>query len=251
MSEETVIIIPSKRKPPILTLESYPAPPNFKVFIVADPEVFDAHSKFYFNIPNVDVVLGVMGQGANKALCYEVAYQEGFEYFFRMDDDLQPRTFVGKEKNSYPSLEEVISLHEECLIQTETTLAGASNGSNRYWMSDEHKRTYGLVHGGANLSVVCAQGAHYLDPRITRGEDVYRTCSHRLDADGYVGRVGGLGFDKRGSTIVQTSINATQEQINASTKLILQKFPDMVSCNGTRFILDGKYEIPNWRMLKP
>jgi len=239
-----VVIIPTKRKPPIKTLSSYSVK-GYPIIILADPEVYEDHRKFYGS----DVFPGVPGQGANKSRCYEVAFQHGFPYYFRMDDDLAEKTFVGIDKDHYPELDYVIKECYRCLHETQTSLVGLFNGTNRFWMKKEYGRTYGLVHGGANLSISAPDGKKFLDPRIIRGEDVYRTCAHRKMNGGYVGRVNHIGFDKRQSTIIagQSSIVATREEIDASTQLVLDTFPGMVTCDGTREIFGG-FVIANWRM---
>lgn len=247
MQNNIVIAIPTKRPGRILTLESYAT--NFPVIIVSSPATFEGHQEIYRAHAGCEVVLGTDGMGAQSARCYEEAWKRQFPLFFRMDDDLSPNTFVGKEPGSYPMLDYCIWAALRCMKETGTSLAGFANTTNRYWMHDKMSRTYGLVHGGANLARSAEDGSKYCDPTLVRGEDVYRTCAHREEREGYVGRVGNIGFDKKQSTVtaMQSSIVATPEQVQASRDLILNRFPDMVTCNGTRFINNGKDEIANWR----
>lgn len=247
---ETIIVIPTKRLPPVRTLESYISG-EYPVLIIADPDVFDAHITYYLkNGPFVQVVSGAKGMGAQSALCYSEAFKAGYKYFFRADDDLQPRTFIHKDGH-YPDLAEVIPLVRACLDVTRTTHAGFGNGSNRYWMKEGFTRTYGLIHGGANIAFSAEDSSPYMDPTLVRGEDIYRTCAHRKEA-GAVGRVQFVGFDKRQSTITagQSSISVTEEQVLASREMILTRFEGMVSAKGTREINAGKDTIVNWRMKK-
>lgn len=249
---DTIITIPTKRPPPVRTLESY-NPGRYATLIIADPEVFDAHVTYYLqNEPSVYVVSGAKGMGAQSALCYSESFKAGYLRFFRMDDDLALKTFVHKDGH-FPDLAELIPIAEQCLDTTKTSHAGFANGGNRYWMSDvgTFKRTWGLIHGGANIAYASADSSPYMDPLLVRGEDIYRTCSHRR-LDGAVGRIAFIGFDKSKSTVTagKTSIAATQEQIEASRDMILEKFAGMVTCNGWRLIDAGKTPIYNWRMKK-
>jgi hypothetical protein len=244
---DIVIAIPTKRPPPVRTLEVYPVPDGYKALVICGPDVYEFHRQYDYK-PEILVVLGQHGMGAQSALCYSESFKAGYKQFFRMDDDLEPKTFVAKS-GGYYDLDEVIPLLQECLNATRTTHAGFMNGSNRYWMKDGFSRTYGLIHGGANIAVSAEDSSPYMDPTLVRGEDVYRTCAHRK-RDGAVGRVQWIGFDKRQSTITagQSSISATPEAILASREMILQRFEGMVTAEGTRFINGGRDEIINWRM---
>jgi hypothetical protein len=233
----------------VKTFEAYPPPESHPVILLCDPSVHDLHRKYYENT-DYNVTLGATGIGPQLYLAYQMTWALGFTHWFKLDDDLAPKTFVHKE-SYYPGLAEVISLAQSCLTLTQTTHAGFGNGSNRFWMGKGFKRTYGLIHGGANIAIVSEHPSDFIDPELVRGGDVYRTCAHRA-RDGAVGRVEFVGFDKSKSTVVagQTSVTATQEEIFASRDLILAKFPTMVTCEGTRFIDNGKKEIMNWRMKK-
>lgn len=249
---DTIITIPTKRPPPVKTLENYPVPEGYAAIIICDPNVWEEHLKYYRDKMNIHIEMGEHGMGVQSALCYSVSALSGQKYFFRMDDDLEPKTFIHKDGH-FPDLAEVIPLLRECLEVTKTTHAGFMNGSNRYWMGEvgKFKRTYGLIHGGANIAVSALDSSPYMDPTLVRGEDVYRTCAHRKEA-GAVGRIPWIGFDKRQSTITagQSSISEKQDLILASRNMILERFEGMVTAKGTRFINNGQDEIVNWRMKK-
>lgn len=256
MDPETCICIPTKRGVPIKTLESYHAPEDYRVLIIAGPNVYTEHQNYLKEggYPgNVFVLPGENGMGAQSALCYVKAHEEGFKYFVRLDDDLSKRTFLHKEKDRYPELAEVIIELRTCLDKTNTTHAGLQNSTNRYWYDDigVYKRSWGLVHGGTNIAISAPAGHEFMDPALVRGEDVYRTCAHRKLSGG-IGRVGFIGFDKKQSTVTagQTSIAATPEAILKSRDMILERFEGMVTCKGTRLIQNDSVEIVNWRMKK-
>ena len=239
------ISIPTRRKPPILTLESYGAPAH--VIVLSDPEVFEDHKEYYRDMSGIQVVLGKQGQGPQNSALYSTAHTLGYLYFFKLDDDLPPKTFIHKDGH-YPSLEEAIVEARRCIVETETSHAGFANGSNRHWMSIGYGRTWGLIHGGANIARSSPDGDKFCDPRV-RCEDVYRTCAHR-EQDGAVGRVKHIGFDKKKSTVVAGNSNRmetlTQELFEADREFILNRFPGMVTCDGSREV--NGVIIPNWRM---
>jgi hypothetical protein len=246
---EVIVIIPTRRPPPVLTLESYPPAPGQEVLLLADPDFYEAHKAHYAG-SSIQVAKGVRGLGPQLHLAYGVAFTFGFRWWAKFDDDLPKGTFLHKE-DFEPDLELLVLTLKACVVQTNTTHAGFANGANRYWMSEGYKRTYGLIHGGANIACSAADPDRFIDSRLHRGGDVYRTCAHR-ELDGAVGRVAFIGFDKGKSTVTagQTSVTATQEEIYFSRDLILQRFPDMVTCEGTRLIDGGAKEIMNWRMRK-
>lgn len=247
---DTIICIPTKRPPPVVTLGSYATSP-FSVLVVADPDVYDQHYEFYRDLPGVTVVRGVKGLGAQCAECYRQAAKAGYPYWFKLDDDLPPRTFVHMD-GTFPDLNYVINQARDCLFQLGVTLVGLHNGANRSWMKEGFASTYGLVHGGANLSISALDPSPYMNEELVRGEDVWRTCAHREGSNGVVGRLSFIGFDKSKSTAVagHSSTTTNQDAINKSRDTILARFPNTVTCNGTRFIDNGRFEIPNWRMKK-
>lgn len=249
---DVVICIPSWRPPPIKSLESFETGP-YPVLIVADPRRYQDHVNYYYQITRSDmfkVVMGGEGNGPQCASCYRRAAEAGFPFFFKMDDDLLPNTFVTRGGNA--TLIEAIQAARECLGATNTRHAGFSNSSRRDWLGEGFGRTYGLIHGGGNIGISAHDPSRFIDERLVRGEDVYRTCAHR-EADGAVGRVRFIGFDKKGSADTSedsSSKTISQEDFNQSRDLILQRFPGMVTCNGTRWIHNGTHEIANWKMKK-
>jgi hypothetical protein len=258
LNERVCICIPTKREPPVLSLESYDTS-DFQVFIIADPRVYSKHSVHYLQAWDRNgfaptVLPGKIGMGAQSAMCYITAFAQDFPYFFRMDDDLMPKTFVSREGDV--TLRQAIADAMACLDETGTTHAGFSNTSRLDWLGHGFKRTYGLIHGGANIAVSTKNPEpHYIDSRLVRGEDVYRTCGHKTadfiaGGDGSVGRVAYIGFNKKSSTRVSeigSSISATPEELAKSRDLILEKFGHIVSCDGTRWINNDTVEIPNWK----
>lgn len=244
---DIVIVVPTKRPPPIQTFVSYHIPANVNAIIVADPDVSQAHRDYYLHHGSrIAVERGAPGMGAQVAACYAYAHQHGYPWLFRVDDDLAPKTFVHKD-GTFPSLEEAIQAAHWCAIETETTLTGFQNTTRRDWMGEGYGRTYGLIHGGANLCKSTPVPALYIDPSLRRFEDVYRSCAHRLEA-GAVGRVKFIGVDKSKSVGGAKSSNVlTKEQIEEARDLVLAKFPGMVTCDGLRSIHNGETWIPNWR----
>lgn len=242
---DVVICIPSRRKPPLKSLVNYETKP-FPVLIVADPEFVQIHTDFYATQDNIKVVEGGRGNGPQCAACYRAAAIAGYPLFFKMDDDLLPGTFLTEDGPIL--LHDAIKFARECLDVTKTSHAGYCNTSRRDWLGEGYGRTYGLIHGGGNIGVSAIDPSPFIDERLVRGEDVYRTCAHR-ERDGAVGRVKFVGFNKRGSA--DTSVDSSsrlikQEDFDRTKEIILNRFPTMVTCNGWRTV--GGMEIPNWRL---
>jgi hypothetical protein len=242
---DTVIVIPTKRPPPIKTLMSYPT--NRSVLIVSDPDVFDQHATFWAGDKTVMVVLGVKGSIPQALEVYRQAAKYGYQYFFRLDDDIQPKYFVSVD-NTFPTLDEAIDLARECITVTRTSLAGFANTSRRDWLGQPgvYKRGAGLIHGGSQIGLATEQPEQFLDPALPAYDDVYRSASHRK-RDGAVGVVSWIGLDKRES-LRDTTVHKSEEVVNESIRIILGAFPEMVTCRGTRTLDGGKQVIPNWRM---
>jgi hypothetical protein len=246
---DTIIVVPTKRPPPVLTLQNY-AHGDYPVLIVADPDVYRYHLHYYKKFSHVKVTKGAHGLAPQIAACYTAAQDEGYDWWFRVDDDLAKRTFVHKEKGRYPSLVYALEKARRCIDRTRTTLAGFTNGSNRFWMGSGYARTYGLIHGGAQIVCSSADPSEFLDPQLPRYEDVFRTCAHRA-RDGAVGRVQFIGFDKSKSSNAknsQSSITVDARRLALAKQIVLDAWPDHVTCNGTRRIHGGAVEIANWRM---
>jgi hypothetical protein len=247
---DVVICIPTKRKPPLTTLMSYETNP-YTVIILADPEVYIAHQQFYPGQDRRQVVLGQVGQSAQTAEGYRQAALAGFPLWFKMDDDLPPKSFIHKDGH-FPGLIEVIDAAYRCSEETGTTLVGFHNGANRSWMLEGNASTWGLIHGAANLSISTQTPEQFVNPDLPIGEDIWRTLTHREQSGNVVGRVRYIGFNKKLSTSYagnSTNTWENQERVNAARDQILARFPGKVSCVGTRLIF-GNYSIPNWRMRK-
>jgi len=56
-----------------------------------------------------------------------------------------------------------------------------------------------------------------------------------------------IGLDRRES-LRDTTVLKTSKKVSRARKMILEKFPDMVSCSGTRIEDGGRQVIPNWKM---
>lgn len=244
LPKDTLLIVPTKREPPIRTFVSYGLP-VIPTMILADPDVYQAHRDWYSRYL-VSVVLGEKGIGKQNWFAYRWAARAEYPWWFKLDDDLFPNTFVGIGKDEFYILEEAIIYARRCVDITQTTFAGFSNTTNRSWLSDEYKRTYGLIHGAANIACSTRDPQQFIDPTLCRSGDVYRSLAHRRK-DKAVGRVGFIGFDKSLSTMA-TSVVASQEELDREKDMILQRFPGMVTCNGTRWIHSGTLEIANWRL---
>lgn len=243
---DTVICIPSRRQPPFKSLVNY-NPDPYEVIIVSDPDYYQIHKEFYGDRRGIRVVLGARGNGPQCAACYISAAEAGFPYFFKMDDDLTPKTFV-HANGTFPDLPTAIGFARECLDVTKTTHAGFCNTSRRDWLGEGYGRTYGLIHGGGNIGISAKDPSGFIDTRLVRGEDVYRTCAHR-ELDGAVGRVRFIGFNKRESA--DTSSDSSSKHIDPAAfeetrRIILERFPKMVTCDGTRWV--GTTQIPNWKL---
>jgi len=242
---DTVIVIPSKRLAPIKTLQSFPT--ERKIILLSDPDVIDNHRAYYGHLANVLIVEGVKGSIPQALEVYRQAHAHGYQYFFRMDDDLQPRYFVSVD-GTYPTLEEAIDFARLCIDETKTSLAGFMNTSRRDWLGEfgVFKRTYGLIHGGSQIGLATDRPEQFLNPELRRYDDVYRSAAHRK-RDGAVGRVTWIGLDKRESLRDSATDDSPEIQENAR-RIILGTFPEMVTCNGTRTLDNGRQTIPNWRM---
>lgn len=246
--EDTVIVVPSKRKAPLKTLEAHDS--LLPIIVLSDPDVFAQHQEFYHQRMNTGrffVVEGVKGSIPQALEVYKVAARKGFQYVFRMDDDIQKKYFVHRD-GSFPSLDSCVSLARQCLDVTKTTFAGFANTARRDWLGEEgvFKRTYGLIHGGSAITIATEDAEQFLDPELMRYDDVYRSAAHRK-RDGAVGRVTWIGIDKRESLRDSATDDSPEIQENAR-RIILGTFPDMVSCDGHRILDGGLQVIPNWRM---
>lgn len=246
--DDVVIVIPSKRPPPVKSLISYET--SRRVIIIADPRVLDAHRAWAQEQrqlgKNYDVVEGKIGMIPQSAECYRVGHAAGAKYFFRLDDDITPKFFV-QDDRSFPTLEEVMVEARQCAEELGTGLTGFMNTSRVDWFGPSYKRTIGLVHGGAHLCITAADPSFFIDEKLPAYEDVYRSAAHRLH-DGAVGRVEFIGLDKTKS-LRDSSMSKTPEVQQESINIILGRFHGMVTCKGFRTLDQGRQIIPNWRMV--
>src|SRR5204863_5850339 len=107
--DDVLIIIRSKR-PVVQTIESYPVPMGMHAVILSDPSVYAKHRQMYKPRTDITVIKGVEGLGAQSHRAYRVAYDEGYDWVFRMDDDLHDKFFIarGDPRQRFPSLSECI-----------------------------------------------------------------------------------------------------------------------------------------------
>lgn len=245
-TSDTVVVIPSKREPPIRTLISYPT--ARRVILISDPRMIHRHQEWLTTagLDNVEVVEGKIGMIPQSAMCYRVAARAGFDYYFRMDDDLTPKFFVSDV--GFPTLNEVIAYSRTCAELLKVSLAGFANTSRLDWLGYGYETTYGLIHGGAHLARSTEDPSEFIDETLEAYEDVYRSAAHRIK-DGAVGRVSFIGLDKTKS-LRGSSMNKSAEIIERAKKIILSKFPQAVTCNGQRILDGGRQIIPNWRLKK-
>lgn len=245
MRDDVVICIPTNRKPPVVTLASYKT--AYPVIIVADPAVYMEHLDYYADSDPcgpLKVAMGVKGMSAQVAECYRAAHRNGFPWYFRLDDDCGPKSFIHKD-GRYPELDEVIGEARQAADVLKVSLVGFANTTNRYWLGEGYGRTYGLITGGFHL---CHSSDHpeiFIDPTLPIYEDVWRSCSHRKH-DGAVGRVKAIGVDKSSATF-GTVVSRNAEAREESIRRILGAFPEFVTCTGTRTINGGRDTIANWR----
>jgi hypothetical protein len=237
------VCIPTYRKPPITTLAHYNLG-TMKLVIVADPSVFKEHQQYY---PGQDylIAMGKPGICAQVSRCYEVAAIAGFEWYFRLDDDLPPQVFMHKDGHK-PNLPEVITACYECATQMNVSLAGVNNTVNRHWMGEGYTRTWGLITGGAHLCKSSLQPKQFIDETLTHYEDVWRSLAHRK-ADGAVGRVNHIGINKAMCT-GSASMDNDPDRLRAIKK-ICDAFPGMITCDSTK-IVNGSEVIANWKFRK-
>jgi len=243
---KTAVAVITNNMPPVKTFKSY-GWPDYPTVIICDPAVHKFHREFYKDeivYDFLEVTEGKKGLGSQMMELYAQPIDLfGADLVFRLDDDLPKGVFV--EKYDYDlNLNDVIDEAEEAYKELGTSLVGFSNTSRTDWLGDGYKKTWGLITGAANLSITSKFPAKYMDPRLKRYDDVYRTLAHR-EADGAVGRVAQIGIDK-----AKCSVNAAprMEDVKEEIDFILNRFPGMATCEGTRKINSGTRVIPNWRM---
>jgi hypothetical protein len=251
---DIVITIPTKRLPPLRTLESFTIPQRMQVLVVADPSVVDAHRRWVRrqHISRIRVINGATGLAPQVMACYRAARYFEYRYFFRLDDDLPETTFIRHDR-SHPSLEEAIDWAGACIEATGTSLAGFCNTSRVDWIAakENYGRSYALVHGGAQLCRAYPP-ERFLREDLPRYEDVWRSLSHRR-LDGAVGRVKHVGLNKMPSqqgAIGGSSIQISEKHRKKAIRMILREFPGYIRYLGEKSVAGGKITYPKFQYLR-
>lgn len=251
--DDVVICIPTKRLPPVRTLESYVPPDGMLTLIIADPSVYQQHRRAVRRskrLRGIRVVMGKAGLIPQVMQCYRWARKCGYKYFFRLDDDLPPNTFIKKDR-SHPSLEQVIRWARKCIDVCDVSLAGFGNTSRIDWLGKGYGRSYALVHGGAQIcEALDLKKFAAVDPKLPRYEDVYRSLSHRR-RDGAVGRVKFVGLNKMGSQQAATGgsvAEVSEKKRKKAISIIEREFaPEFVRYLGEKSVKGGKITYPKFQ----
>lgn len=247
LHEDVCIVIRSRRPPPIETLAHYAIPKGFVCIIVADPSVYAAHKAFYRTNTALRVWKGLVGLSAQSSECYRAAHKHGFPWYFRLDDDLQDRYFVRKDK-TFPKLREVILKTHFAQRDLDVSLVGFAKTTNRFWMKEGWGRAFGLAHGGALLLRSTDVPKLFIDPKLKLYDDVWQSCSHRADS-GAIGRIREIGLhvtDLGQSQTVTKGLDKFKEHYRARDR-IMERWSDFVSCDGKAFVdRGGRIGLP-WR----
>lgn len=249
LPSDTMIVIPSRREPPLATLMAFPELRLVPVTVISDPRKVAIHTAWLAaeGFTNVTCVEGRVGMIPQSAQCYRVAHRADCRYFFRMDDDLHPKFFVSRTKKVFYNPLDAVHFARKCANQLGTTLNGFVNSSVRIWLGEGYKRSYGLIHGGAHLCISAEDPSPWINEDLPAYEDVYRSAAHRRH-DGAVGRVAFIGLDKR-ETLRDSSMSKTPDVVERAKQIILGEFGDIVTCKGQRILDDGRQVIPNWRLV--
>lgn len=250
-----VVIIPSRRHAPLVTLEENKMPRGVEVILLSDPDFYDEHREYYGQ--QFTVMRGVRGHMAQAVECYRIGHQRGVKYVFRPDDDVSSETLLSWDPSARKATR--AKMADICLGQVEAaealgvSLVGCANTYNPSWLSPGYRLTYGLVAGGVQLHIASDRPERYTDLRVPTNEDIYRTLAHRRVDDGYVGRISWACHDRRKSAHPKGSAYAPEDKAREwyTRELILTQFPDLVSCDGVRRINGGKQEIANWVFKRP
>jgi hypothetical protein len=225
---DVCIVIPTKRSPPLKTLESYrnQFPKDVSIFLIVDPSLLDEHKRWLdqkgWRYPGtLTLVKGKSGLVPQVRFCYTIARKHGYKYFFRLDDDCAPNFFVRKDRSN-PPLRSVIRWARQCIDVTETSLVGFANTSRVDWLGRGYARSYALVHGGAQM-VKAVHPDKVLPEEIVCYEDIYRSCAHR-QIDGAVGRVQFVGMNKIDG-MKDTVNRAGKSKWKIGMKQLMRDFP--------------------------
>lgn len=224
--QQVVVTVPSKRKPPLRTLELY-MPQRHKLLLISDPEFFDEHRQYARKWDNVCVMKGTRGMGAQIWNCYREAALFGFPYFLRMDDDLPEHSFIHRDGHE-PTVEELIWAAYSAAIRLGVSLVGFNNTTNRFWMQETAKYCYSNIYGAINFAQSTVDPDQFINPLLRKKEIEYRICTHRRRDKGFFGKVSYIGVNyglmKNRPTVNHVSV----EEHNLAIDIILEKFPDMI-----------------------
>lgn len=250
--KDVLIIIRSKR-PSIQTIDSYPIPSGMHGVILSDPSVYDKHKKLYRNRTDLTVVKGVEGLGAQSHRAYRVAHDEGYDWVFRMDDDLHDKFFIarGEPRHRFPSLAECIRLCHKGATELDATLVGFANTSRLDWLGSAIATTYGGIHGAAQLHCSAKNPDKYIDPTVRKYEDVWRACAHRHRDT--VARVQLIGMEKGKSSNAkqnQSTVALNHKEVKDAINKVVRRWPQYVICNSTAKIHAGTVTIPHWHFYR-
>lgn len=233
--KDVCIVIPTKRPPPLKTLESFRNewPDDVPIYLIVDPSLVRMHKHFKrrkatWYPENLHIVRGKSGLVPQIRFCYDFARTEGYRYAFRLDDDCGPDFFVRRDR-SHPSLDRVIRWARKCIDVCEVSLVGFANTSRVDWLGHGYGRSYALVHGGAQMFETVKSDC-ILPERIVCYEDIYRSCSHRK-RDGAVGRVQFVGMNKIDG--MKDTVNREgKAKWKKGMKQLLRDFPDYGEFHG-------------------
>lgn len=249
---DILIVVRSKRKI-VSTLDAYRLPFGMHCVLLSDPSVYDTHRRQFKGNPQVTVVKGVEGLGAQAHRAYRIGYDEGYEWIFRMDDDLHDKFFIasGTPRVRYPTLDECIKLAYKGANALGATLVGFANTSRLDWLGTHIATTYGGIHGAAQLHCTSKKPDRYIDPTVRKYEDVWRTCAHR-HRDG-VARVQLIGMEKGKSSNAkqnQTTVKLTNNEVKEAIDKVNRRWPQYVVCKTTTTIHAGTVTIPHWHFYR-
>lgn len=240
--KDVVVIIPSKRPPPIKTLEEGTLVGATRVVVLADPSVYGLHSRYHGG--EADVMLGGSCVGEQIWMAYRLAHKLGYKYWFKADDDLPKNTFyaakgfAGREKPGYISFCDAVSESVACAESLGVSHAGFANTTA--WLKNGYSRSKCVIHGGGNIARSCESPFMFIDRRLRRSGDVYRSCAH-IQSDGHVGVIRHVGFNKQGST-ASTTMPLDQASVESTKRLILERF------SGVAEYVGGG--LADWRILR-
>lgn len=248
--DDVVIVIRSAREH-ILTLDAHPLPKGAKCIIVASREQFAHHTQTYRS-RQITVRRNEGTTLASSAYaCYRVAKDAGYRYFFRMDDELPARFFVGM-KHPVLEMEYVLREFYKTARALDVSLVGPASTSRRDWLGAKMIRSYAGISGAAMLVRTASSIRHFIDPTLRHFDDIYESCSHRAYA-GAVGRCQYIGGNKMATTgPAQTTVEMLHKTQGHAVKRILQRFaPDYITADGWSIYGhntdDGFWLTVNWK----